>query len=140
SRENGCAPHHVVLIGHSMGGRIAKLQVTHSEELVWTRLANRPLEEIATTEATRALLAETCYFDPSPDVARVIFIASPHAGSLCTSSLVGRGVALLVEPSPEQAAVHEQLIRDNPYTFNQLIEERFPTPIDMRTPHTPPRA
>jgi pimeloyl-ACP methyl ester carboxylesterase len=127
----------IVLVGHSMGGLIAKLQVTHSEEFIWPRLANRPLEEIVTTEATRARLAETCYFDPSPHVARVIFIASPHQGSLCTSSLVGRGAALLVEPSPEQAAMHEQLVRDNPHVFNPDFEQRFPTSIDMLVPSSP---
>jgi hypothetical protein len=100
-------------------------------------LANRPLEEIVTTERTRALLAETCFFDPSPDVTRVIFIASPHGGSLPSSALVGKSASLLVEPSPEQAAMHEQLIRDNPDTFNPLVERRFPTSIDMLTSNSP---
>jgi hypothetical protein len=116
---------------------IAKLQVTYSDELIWSRLANRPLEEIETTESTRAFLAETCYFDPSPDVTRVIFIATPHGGSLRSSGLVGRGAALLVEPSPAQASMHEELMRDNPDTFNPLIERRMPTSIDMLTRHSP---
>ena len=127
----------MVLVGHSMGGLIAKLQVTHSEELVWTRLANRPLVEIVTTPATQAFLAQTCYFDPSPDVDRVIFIASPHAGALHSSSLVGRGLAHLIEPTPEQAAMHAQLMRDNPQTFNPQIEARFPTSIDMLRQDSP---
>ncbi|HEX5105431.1 MAG TPA: alpha/beta fold hydrolase [Pirellulaceae bacterium] len=138
--DPGCsdqALHQMVLIGHSMGGLIAKLQVTYSDELIWNRLANRPLEEIITTESTRARLAEICYFDPSPDVARVVFIASPHAGSLRSSELIGRGVSHLVEPSPQQAAMHEQLMRDNPDTFNPQVERRFPTSIDMLAPQSP---
>ena len=127
----------VVLVGHSMGGLIAKLQVTYSEELIWSRLANRPLEEIVTTEDARAVLAETSYFNPSPNVDRVIFIASPHRGSLRSSGLVGQGAALLVELSPAQARMHEQLIRDNPNTFNPLFERRFPTSIDMLSPDSP---
>jgi pimeloyl-ACP methyl ester carboxylesterase len=127
----------MTLIGHSMGGLIAKLQVAFSEELVWSQLANRPLEEIVTTPSTRAFLAETCYFDPSPHVARVVFIASPHCGSLCSSALIGQGAALLVEPSPEQTALHEQLIRDNPDTFNPIVEQRFPTSVDMLSPSSP---
>lgn len=127
----------MILIGHSMGGLIAKLQVTHSDELVWSRLANRPLDEIVTTEEARTLLAENCYFDPSPQVARVIFIATPHGGSLRSSGLVGRGAALLVEPSPEQAAVHDQLVRDNPGAFNPEFEDRLPTSVDMLAPRSP---
>jgi pimeloyl-ACP methyl ester carboxylesterase len=134
---NDPALQQIVLVGHSMGGLVAKLQVTHSEELIWSRLANRPLEEIVTTEATRALLAETCYFDPAPHVARVIFVASPHQGSLCSSALIGRGAALLVEPSPNQTAMHEQLVRDNPHVFNPEFEQRFPTSIDMLVPQSP---
>jgi len=127
----------MVLVGHSMGGLIAKLQVAYSEELVWSRLANRPLETIATTEPTRALLAETCYFDPAPHVSRVIFIAAPHGGSLCSSAALGHCASLLVEPSPQQTAMHEQLIHDNPYTFSPVFERRFPTSIDMLVPSSP---
>ncbi len=127
----------MVLIGHSMGGLVAKLQITHSEDLIWNKLANRPLETIVTTEEARAFLAENCYFDPSPHVDRVIFIASPHAGSLSSSGLIGRGAAMLVEPSPAQAAMHEQMIRDNPQTFNPLIEARMPTSIDVLSPQSP---
>jgi pimeloyl-ACP methyl ester carboxylesterase len=131
------ALHQIVLVGHSMGGLIAKLQVTDAGEIVWSRVANRPLAEIVTTEPTRTLLAELCYFDASPDVARVIFIASPHCGSLRSSACVGQGAALLVEPSPEQAAMHAQLMRENQETFNPLLERRFPTSIDMLAPESP---
>jgi len=129
--------HRIVLAGHSMGGLIAKLQVTYSDELVWSRLADRLLEEIVTTDSTRAFLAETCYFDPSPDVARVILIASPHCGSLYSSAIVGRGVSAFIQPTPQQAQVHQQLMRDNPRTFNPVVERRFPTSIDMLVPSSP---
>jgi pimeloyl-ACP methyl ester carboxylesterase len=129
--------HRIVLVGHSMGGLIAKLQVTYSEELVWSRLANRPLEEVVTTDATRTFLAETCYFDPSLDVARVILIASPHRGSLYSSAIVGHCVSTFIQPTPQQANMHEQLMRDNPRTFNPVVERRFPTSIDMLVPSSP---
>ncbi len=131
------ALHRIVLVGHSMGGLVAKLQVTHSENLIWDKLANRPLETIVTTEQARSFLAENCFFDPNPDVGRVIFIASPHAGSLTSSGLIGRGSSLLVQPSEQQAAMHDQLIRDNPQTFNPLIERGMPTSIDMLQPQSP---
>jgi pimeloyl-ACP methyl ester carboxylesterase len=131
------ALHRMVLVGHSMGGLIAKLQVTYSDEIVWSRLANRPLEEIVTTDSTRALLAETCYFDPSPDVARIIMIASPHCGSLRSSAIIGHCVSTFIRPTPRQADLHQQLMRDNPHTFNPVVERRFPTSIDMLVPSSP---
>jgi hypothetical protein len=33
--------------------------------------------------------------------------------------------------------MHEQLMRDNPNTFNPLLERRFPTSLDMLTPQSP---
>jgi hypothetical protein len=131
------ALHRLVLVGHSMGGLIAKLQVTHSENLIWDNLANRPLGTIITTEQARGFLAQNCFFDPNPDIDRVIFIASPHSGSLSSSGLIGRGSSLLVQPSEQQTAMHDQLIRDNPQTFNPLIEQRMPTSIDMLEPKSP---
>ena len=127
----------ITLVGHSMGGLIAKLQVTYSDELVWSRLANRPLDEIVTTPETRAFLAQACYFEPLESVCRVVFIASPHCGSLKSSEWVGQGAAHFVEPSPEQEQMLAQLLADNPGTFNPLVERRFPTSIDMLAPNSP---
>jgi pimeloyl-ACP methyl ester carboxylesterase len=127
----------MVLVGHSMGGLIAKLQVTYSDETIWARVANRPLEEIVTTDATRAFLARTCYFDPSSQVSRVIFIASPHCGSLCSSAIVGRCTSHFIQPTAAQAELHQQLMQDNPETFNPALERRFPTSIDMLVPRSP---
>jgi pimeloyl-ACP methyl ester carboxylesterase len=135
-RRDG-ALRHTVLVGHSMGGLIAKLQVTHSGDRIWNRLASRPLSEIVTTDTTRQFLANICYFEPSPDVDRVIFMASPHYGSLCWSTLVGRGAAHFVRSDAERAAIHEQLIRDNPGAFNPEFEQRLPTSVDMLAPHSP---
>lgn len=127
----------MILVGHSMGGLISKLQVTYSDEHIWKRVANRPLEEILTTEVIRTRLAETCYFDPLPFVKRVVFIATPHCGSLRSSQLFGRGASQLVRPSQEQASMHEQLIQDNPDAFSPLIQRRFPTSIDLLSSRSP---
>ena len=93
---------HTVLTGHSMGGLIAKLQVTHSHDSIWNRLASRPLTEIATTDTTRAFLAETCYFEPSPNIDRVIFIASPHCGSLCSRRWLAAVLRTSCVPRPSR--------------------------------------
>lgn len=127
----------MILVGHSMGGLISKLQVTYSDERIWERVSDRPLDEILTTEATRAKLFETCYFDPLPFVKRVVFIATPHCGSLRSSQWFGRGASQLVRPSPEQAQMHEQLIQDNPNAFSPLIQRRFPTSIDLLSSRSP---
>ena len=58
----------VVLIGHSMGGLVSKLQVTYSGNQLWESVSCLPFESIVTTPATRMDLAESFFFDPSPIV------------------------------------------------------------------------
>ena len=127
----------MVLIGHSMGGLIAKLQVTHSEDRIWRRLANRPIEAIRTSPSTRAILTEYCYFDPAPHVSRLIFIATPHEGASMASGLVGKLASNLVHPNEELEARQHQLIEDNPNAFSGFLERGLPTTIDLLEPSSP---
>ena len=126
-----------VLVGHSMGGLIAKLQVTESEDKIWRAFANRPFAEINTDEATRARLEEACFFQPLPQVTRVIFIATPHSGSTSASGAVGRLASRLVEIPSEDEAQHQQLIAQNPGVFADFIQSRLPTSVDLLEPSSP---
>lgn len=139
-----CDPHGVdpalqqmVLVGHSMGGLLAKLQVTYSDDAIWRRLANRPLEEINTDEATRMKLGLASFFEPLPYVRRVIFIATPHRGSNDASGVVGNVATLLVRESPEDAQTHQRLMEQNPGVFSTVIQKRLPTSIDLLKPQSP---
>lgn len=71
----------IILVGHSMGGLIAKLQVTYSGTTLWDAFANRPLETIVAEDSIKARLYRDFFFMPSPFVRRVVFVGSPHGGS-----------------------------------------------------------
>jgi pimeloyl-ACP methyl ester carboxylesterase len=127
----------MVLVGHSMGGLIAKLQVTHSQNTIWRRIAKVPLEEVVADETTRARLAAACFFVPSPHVRRVIFIATPHCGATKASELMGSLASHLVQESPQDAAEHEQLLANNPGVFADAIQNRLPTSVDVLRSDSP---
>ena len=80
----------MVLVGHSMGGLLTKLQVTYSGDIIWQAAATRPFNTIITDPATRADLAASFFFQPSPDITRVIYIATPHRGSSDANRCIGR--------------------------------------------------
>jgi pimeloyl-ACP methyl ester carboxylesterase len=124
----------IVLIGHSMGGLVAQLQVTYSGDTVWQAAAMQPFNTIITDPATRADLAAAFFFQPSPDVARVVYIATPHRGSGEASRLAGRISSALVEERPEWVTRREQLTRDNPCAFREEIRRRVPTSVDLLEP------
>ena len=47
----------MVLIGHSMGGLVSKLQVVSSGNKLWNSIANQPFDQIVTDPWTRARIA-----------------------------------------------------------------------------------
>jgi pimeloyl-ACP methyl ester carboxylesterase len=124
----------IVLIGHSMGGLVAQLQVTYSGDMVWQAAATQPFNTIITDPATRADLAAAFFFQPSPDVSRVVFIATPHQGSSEATRLVGRVSSAMVEERPVWEARREQLVRDNPTAFREELRRRIPTSVDLLEP------
>ena len=127
----------IVIVGHSMGGLIANLQVSHSGELLWNAAARVPLGQLQTDPATRAALGEAFFFDPSSDVSRVVYIGTPHLGSGWARRAVGGLGSALVEPAPLAAQRHSQLMRDNHGAFSDELTQRFPTSVDLLEPTSP---
>lgn len=71
----------IVLVGHSMGGLISRLQVQSSGEKIWNKISRAPFDEIEFDEETRNDVRSWFFFDANPSVKRVITIAAPFKGS-----------------------------------------------------------
>lgn len=71
----------MVLIGHSMGGLVSRLQTIDSGDTFWNILSDRPFEELQTDEQTKSEIRDTLFFRANPSVKRVITIGTPHRGS-----------------------------------------------------------
>lgn len=79
-----------VLVGHSMGGLIVKLAVTHSNKEQWMDAAKIPYSVFDTiNEKTKQEISRLVDFDPVPFVKRAIFIATPHKGSNLAEGILG---------------------------------------------------
>ncbi len=90
------ASQHMVLIGHSMGGVIARLLVSASgDHLTDTLLDERRLKGEHGARLRQRLQA-MLHFQPLPNVDRAIFIAAPHRGTPVASGRVGRLIGRLV--------------------------------------------
>lgn len=124
----------MVVVGHSMGGLVAKLQITSSGATLWDSLANRPIDQIIVSNKTRSDLASSLFFQPQPAIKRVIFIATPHRGAGAAQRLVGRVASALVEEPKDRELEHEVLIDNNPGVFSKEFQKRIPTSIDMLEP------
>lgn len=126
-----------VLVGHSMGGLVAKLQVTCSGNQVWQGASNRRFDSVTMAPEFRTVLADAFFFSPSPQVSRVVFIGTPHRGSPWARRTIGRiGSALVEEPRANESR-HERLVRDNPNAFSEEFTRRIPTSIDLLRSDSP---
>jgi hypothetical protein len=71
----------MVLIGHSQGGLLVKMQVISTGDQLWNAVSNKPLDEMQLSAQTRDLLRRGLFVEPLPVVSRAIFICTPHRGS-----------------------------------------------------------
>ncbi len=86
----------IVLIGHSMGGVLSRLLVSTSDEQLWDwARANYELDD-GRLQRAGPRLDRMLRFQPLAGVERVIFIASPHRGTVVAGSRFGRFLARLV--------------------------------------------
>lgn len=75
------ASHDAVLVGHSMGGVIARLLVSDSGEYVLQRSLQSFPPAQAAALAQEPLVRELTVFHPLPEVGRAVFLATPHRGA-----------------------------------------------------------
>jgi len=71
----------MVLIGHSQGGLLVKMQGISSGDRLWNAASRKPLDQLHLTDQTRELLRRGMFVEPLPEVSRMVFISTPHRGS-----------------------------------------------------------
>ena len=85
----------MVLVGHSMGGVIARLLTLEGSEDIWMEALEVP--EASDRWAALAPLEPYIHFEPFEGVGRAIFLASPHAGTPFAGNGVQQTPAAIVE-------------------------------------------
>jgi pimeloyl-ACP methyl ester carboxylesterase len=139
----------LVLVGHSMGGLVSRLQTYESGQAYWRLLSDHPFEELQGDEAARERLARTVFFQPNPSVRRVITIGTPHRGSEFANDYtrwLGRKLITLPEV---MVRLSQKLVRENPGVFkntdlltintsiDSLASDSPVLPVMLESPHAP---
>lgn len=71
----------MVLVGHSMGGLVSRLQTIDSGEEFWRTVSDQPFDELNASPEERAQLEQTFFFRANPSIRQVVTIGTPHHGS-----------------------------------------------------------
>lgn len=126
-----------VLVGHSMGGLVSKLQTVDSGNDFWATLSEHPFSELKADEELREGLAQTYFFDPNPSIRRVITIGTPHRGSeFANDTTKWLSRKLIRIPAKIMQGKHE-LIAQNPDFFRKNAPLNINTSIDSLEPNSP---
>ena len=126
-----------ILVGHSMGGLVSRLQTIDSKNDFWNLVSDRPFNELKATPETRQHVSQLFYFQPNASVRRVVTIGTPHRGSRYANGFTRwLGTKLIAFPMTSMAK-RQQLFRDNPNFFKPQIAARVMTSIDSLSPGSP---
>jgi len=127
----------IVLVGHSMGGLVSKLQTVDSGNDFWNVLSEQPFAEVDADPEVLTGLAHTFFFDPNPSIRRVITIGTPHRGSdFSNDTTRWLGRKLIKIPSQIMKGRHQLLAR-NPGFFRPNAPLDVTTSIDSLDPASP---
>jgi triacylglycerol esterase/lipase EstA (alpha/beta hydrolase family) len=127
----------MVLIGHSMGGLVSRMQTLESGDDFWRILTDRSFDELQADDETRERLASTIFFEPNPSVRRVITIGTPHRGSYFANDYTRWVGRKLIKLPASLVQVKTRVIRENPDFFNNTELLTVTTSIDSLSPDSP---
>lgn len=119
----------MILIGHSMGGLLSRLQVVWSGQILWSEFAKVPFSAIRGSREVKQLLANVFFFEPQPFVKRVVFVAVPHRGSPMSVRLVGCIGRILAGQLPQTSQLWKQLYELNSDAFRVEIASWLPSSV-----------
>lgn len=122
-----------VLVGHSMGGIVARLQVSYSDDRLWRAVSDKPLSEVFEAGPLPDETVSALLFEPVPFVKKVVYFATPHHGSNWTEQPLGKVGRRLIDVPQQLQEDYMGLIRGNPGLFRNPARQP-PTSIDHLSP------
>lgn len=103
----------MVLVGHSMGGLVSRMQVIDPKDIMCTAILGATPDKLRVSDAVAKRLTHNLMFKPQPDVKRVVFIATPHRGSDVASLNIVRKLASLIRLPVDTLKMSQELLSGN---------------------------
>ncbi|MFN0129383.1 MAG: esterase/lipase family protein [Verrucomicrobiales bacterium] len=125
----------LIVVGHSMGGMIARVLITDSGLDLWKAYFPTPPERTPLSPETLQMMKDALIFESRPEIARVIYLSASLRGSDLATNFIGRlGNRLIGEPADLSEIGQEALRLALPSEEGQRIT-RMPNSVDALDPN-----
>jgi pimeloyl-ACP methyl ester carboxylesterase len=125
----------MVLIGHSMGGLLSRLQAVRSGRVLWNAVFQNDADRLYATLPPDDLFKKGLIFDANPHVKSIVFICVPHRGSDLATNWIGSiGVGLIRFPS---TVLNQAATTVMASLHSNVGLKHFPTGINGLSPRSP---
>jgi pimeloyl-ACP methyl ester carboxylesterase len=127
----------VVVIGHSMGGLVAKLLAVEGGADFWRLVCDHPLESLSMNPQTRMELERIFYFQQQPMVRRIVFLAAPHHGAKISTLPPAKLASSLVQLPKSLTEAARDVTQHNPNAEFRFGSNKVPNSLRLLTPGDP---
>ena len=127
----------MVLVGHSMGGLVSRMQTIESGDDFWNIVSDQPPENVRGPEEDRVKLVSALFFHPNPSVKRVIEIGTPHKGSNFVNGSTRWLARKFIQLPQMTVSMGQTLANENPGLFRDTQLLTASNAIDSLAPDSP---
>ncbi|HSI11703.1 MAG TPA: alpha/beta hydrolase [Chthoniobacter sp.] len=126
----------IVVVGHSMGGMIARELMTDSGLTIWNSFFPTPPEKTPLSPEAKALVTKTLIFKHRTDISRVIYMSASLRGAYLATGFLGNLGENIIGSPPDLSKVGKEmamLMKPRPADGKKL--KRAPNSIDALDPN-----
>lgn len=131
----------MIVVGHSMGGLLARTLVQRPGDRFWRVKRSGDLDDLELSRETREYIRRVFFFEPIAEISRVVFIATPLRGTGVASSWIGELATLMVSMPPGIRRKSLEFERASPPDDTpsgaRPWRSRVPTSIEVLEPDDP---
>jgi len=128
----------MVVVGHSQGGLLTKLTVVDTGDSLVLALTGKDLDSLELPEEKKAEARRLLVVEPVPEIKRVVFISTPHRGSVLSKqwvrTLIKKFVTLPVRIVETALSLHTYFGED---AKRMIGSSKVLTSIDSMSPDNP---
>jgi pimeloyl-ACP methyl ester carboxylesterase len=115
----------MVLIGHSLGGVVARMLCVESGDALWSAAFTVPPEPVRAHAAEGTDIESVFRFQPYPGVSRAIFMAAPHQGSPNADRWIGKVFRALVGGRSPEIQALSRFAREHPDMVHEVLRATY---------------